>query len=217
MLGSRREIRPPMRPGWYPQGEGRLRYFDGQAWTTSVRQRPSFTNFVRELPTPEVAFLQPVHRHRRLVRVVSLLIVVLLFGGIIAQLIVFSMGGSSSPKIQSLASYRHAADHVCESVFDGVSVVGLEKNAGALLNTKLSQGASAFSVLASETRNVPLANTVAARWSDLAIAWSKYLRGHKSHRTSVLRSMRAVDQSANAVGVKGCAVFTPSAQRAVLS
>ncbi|WP_298209671.1 DUF2510 domain-containing protein [Ferrimicrobium sp.] len=217
MLGSRREIRPPIWPGWYPEGEGRLRYFDGQAWTTSVRQRPSFTNFVRELPAPEVSFAQPAYRSRRLVRVMSLLVVALLLGGIVAQLVIFGLAGSSSPKIQGLASYRHAANHVCASVFEGVRVGELERNAEVLMSTKLSQGASAFSVLAAETTKVPLATTVAARWSDLAIAWSTYLHDHKQHRASVLSSMRALDQSADAVGVKDCAVFTPSVQRAVLS
>jgi len=206
-----------MRPGWYPDGEGRLRYFDGHIWTDSLRQRPSFANFVAELPVPETSFRQPVHRRRRLVRLVSLLVVALLIGGIVAQLVIFGVLGASSPKIQSLASYRRAASGVCASVFDGVSVSELERNTGGLLNTKLSQSASAFSVLASETKSVPAANTVAARWSDLAIAWGRYLRDHKAHVQSVVTAMRAVDSSVTGAGIKDCAVFTSTAQRAMLS
>lgn len=216
-LGSRRDTRPPMRPGWYPDGEGRLRYFDGHIWTDSLRQRPSFANFVSEVPASETSFRQPVNRRRRFVRLVSLLVVALLVGGIIAQLVIFGVLGSSSPKIQSLAGYRRAADGVCASVFAGVSVSELERNTGGLLNTKLSQSASAFSVLASETKSAPEANALAANWSDLAIAWARYLRDHRTHVESVVTAMRAVQSSVTGVGIKDCAVFTSAAQRAVLS
>lgn len=216
-LGSRSDIRPPMRPGWYPDGEGRLRYFDGRTWTDSLRQRPRFANFVAEVPASEVSFRQPLHRRRRIVKFASLVVVALLIGGIVAQLVIFGILGSSSPKIQNLASYRRAANGVCASVFDGVSVTELEKNTGGLLGTKLSQSASAFGVLASETATVPGVNTVAARWSNLAIAWSRYLRDHRTHSSSVLSAMRALEHSVVGMGVKDCAVFTPAVQQAMLS
>jgi hypothetical protein len=145
------------------------------------------------------------------------LVVTLLTGGIVAQLVIFGVLGSSSPKIQNLASYRRAASGVCTSVFDGVSVSELERNTGRLLSTKLSQSASAFGVLASEAKSIPVANTVAARWSDLAIAWARYLRDHRGHRDSVVSAMRALDSSVTAVGIKDCAVFTSPAQQAMLS
>ncbi|MEX6429868.1 MAG: DUF2510 domain-containing protein [Ferrimicrobium sp.] len=217
MLGSRRGIRPPMKPGWYPDGDGRLRYFDGSVWTDARRQRPNFTHFTGELPLAEVSFRRPVHRSRRLVRLVSLIVVALLLGGVIAQLVIFSVLGGSSPDIRGLASYRQAASGVCSSVFDGVRVVELEQDTPRLLSTKLGQTASAFGVLASETKNVPQSRILAARWSNLAIAWVRYTRQHQGHRDSVVTAMRAVDAAVSSAGVRDCAIFTKSALQVMLS
>jgi hypothetical protein len=210
MLGSRRDMRQPIQPGWYPDGDERLRYFDGATWTDSLRQRPSFTHFVGELPPTEVSFRRPAPKSRRLVRLVSIIVVALLLGGVIAQLIILSVVGNASPKIRSLASYRQAATSVCSSVFDGVSVGELEKDAPSLLGTKLDQSASAFGVLAGRAPKIAQAKTIAARWSDLAIVWGRHARRSNASVTSTVAAMHSVDAAVTQAGIPDCAVFASS-------
>jgi hypothetical protein len=217
LLPSRRGTRPPKRPGWYPDGDSRLRYFDGALWTDLVRPRPQFVSFFAELPPPEsVRRRQPAGR-RRAFKVLSVLAVVLLVGGALVQLIVLSVAEGARFVPLSATSARRRADALCRQV--PVALLATRSTASREeLARRLSSTAAAFAVLSSESPHDSTVAMLARDWSGVAIAWSNYA-AHPSagRRASARGAMASLDEAARTGGVGYCAVFQVPLARGVLS
>lgn len=217
MLPSRRSTRPPKRPGWYPDGESRLRYYDGALWTDLVRPRPQLVSFVAELPPPEsVRRRQPIGR-RRIFKVLSVLAVVLLVGGALVQLVVLSVAEGAHFVPLSAASARRRADDLCRQVPAALRAAPSTASRGALARW-LSSTAASFAVLSSQSPHDATVAVLARDWSAVAIAWSSYAAHPSAPRRADARSaMVSLDQAARAGGVGDCAVFQVPLARGMLS
>jgi len=217
MLPSRRGVRPPRRPGWYPDGESRLRYFDGALWTDLVRPRPQFVRFFSELPPPEsVRSRQPVGR-RRLFKVLSVVAVVLLVGGALVQLIVLSLAEEAHFVPLSDAAARQRAEDLCRGV--PIALVAADTARGRQeLAGRLSATATAFAELSSASPRDEAVASLAQAWSEVAIAWSGYVAHTSPASRAIARSaMVSLDRSARAHGIGECAVFQDPLAHGVLS
>jgi len=217
MLPSRKGTRPPKRPGWYPDGESRLRYFDGALWTDLVRPRPQFVSFVAELPPPESVRRGKSVGRRRAFKVVSVLAVILLVGGAMVQLIVLSLAEGTRFSPLSGTSARRRADDLCRQV--PVDLLGVKTAVGRReLASHLSSTAAAFAVLSSQSSHDATVAALAKDWSGVAIAWSGYAAHPSATGVAAVRgAMQSLDQAARASGLGDCAVFQASLAKGVLS
>ena len=209
MLGSRKDIRPPNKPGWYPAGEGRLRYYDGAGWTDDFRQLPNFDSFLSEIPASETSFRHytPPMR-RRSFKLISILAAVLLMGGVVVQLLVITLSQNSLPQLSPAESYSQTANSICKTVFAGPPVSTLVKTNARSVSLKLSQAASAFGVLAGESPKIDFANSIATDWSSLAVAWSVFVKDHSHHQARIVSTkMALLDKEAKRSSLDNCVVF----------
>lgn len=93
--------RIPRIPGWYPDGAGRLRYFDGSGWTEKIRAMPLYRDI------PEFAALPPYQhrvdppRRRRLVRKAAGIVA----AGLLVLTAVSQLGSIWSPTVSSTGSF----------------------------------------------------------------------------------------------------------------
>lgn len=93
--------RIPRIPGWYPDGAGRLRYFDGNGWTEKIRAMPLYRDI------PEFAALPPYQhrvdppRRRRLVRKA----IGLVAAGLLVLTAVSQLGSLWAPTVSSTGSF----------------------------------------------------------------------------------------------------------------
>lgn len=198
MLRSRRPTRPPQRPGWYPDGSGWLRYFDGQGWTELVRERLVLADF---RPQPPVAERPPrqasTSRPRQGVRIASIVLACVLLGGVVLQLVALTLSpqGASASSLSGRAALALARQACEESPVSESAVLASERVARAAAATR----AARLTQLASEARTDVL-DDLAAAWSNVAVAMVQ-----AAPRSSSLReAIASVDTAASGARLPAC-------------
>jgi hypothetical protein len=197
VLRSRRPTRPPQRPGWYPDGSGWLRYYDGTSWTELVRERLVLAEFrpqpVESDRAPRARALRP----RYGLRVVSVILATLLVGGLVLQLVALTLSArlgdaQSLRPTQALVGARQ----VCMA--HPVTTRGLLAGEGTD-RTASADRAAALTELAAEAHAGGLA-ALAQAWSSLAVR----LVSSGRDTASLAAAIAAVDHAAAAVRVPSC-------------
>ncbi len=196
MLRSRRTARPPQRPGWYPDGAGWLRYYDGHGWTELIRERLVLTDFRARLPEPEHAPRVHAGRSRQGLRVVSVILACLLVGGVVLQLVALTLRPDEATTRLSSSLAAAQARRVCSA--HPVDAHALGEDTAAARAAAASRAAGLTQVAAQSASGT--IGRLAVAWSNLAVA----LAGSHLPPVELAARVRAVDTAALDARLSGC-------------
>jgi len=198
VLRSRRGVRPPDRPGWYPDGSGWLRYFDGHGWTEQLRERLVLAPFHGRLPDPERPPRALVRRRPgAALRVASVLLACVLLGGVVLQLVAFDLAPHGVQGPLTHAEVRSLAAQACAPSIAPSAIRADRSDA----RSRAAARASSLTELSAEEGGARI-HPLAVAWSALAVA----MAAHPPSRAALAREVAVVDRAARAVGVAACGV-----------
>lgn len=110
----------PRSPGWYPDGSGLLRYFDGMQWTERVRDTPLYDDIPEFLGLPPYlprATVREQKRRRRLRRSVGLIAIFVIVATAVSQVGSIWAPRASTPTgfvpLITDSTFSQAATNVC--------------------------------------------------------------------------------------------------------
>ncbi len=200
---SRSQFIFPSQPGWYPDGTGQLRYFNGQMWTEGRRPIPTLKGFVANYPRHDSPLAEPRVPRRRARKVVAVGILAMLFVGVAAQLLALVVPHSPSAE---LVAFQGRASRACTgSVLEiaPLSQAGARQEDRATLVTasRLARQDTAFAA----SGKLAAESTWASAWTSMVTAMGSYLVGRDSFAT-VSQRVAGVQSLAAADGISGCSV-----------
>ncbi len=199
----------PNTPGWYPDGAGRLRYFDGIEWTENVRQRPTLISFRSETPLPDRSLALRVKRPNRRSQFAKLFLAFILVGGVVLELIVITVSDANPPAFLSRSQYYRVATKDCRSDLSNMNLLDVSVRGRQLSEDSLDLLANSLEILANEAPKVTAATEMAEFWSTAAADWASYADGvSKPREERAIAAINRADAISRSTGLKICVVNT---------
>jgi len=204
-IRSRSQFVSPSRPGWYPDGTGQLRYFNGQMWTEGRRPLPALKSFVSSAPHHDSPLADPRVPRRRVRKAIALGMLSMLLVGIAVQLLAIVV--PHAPSAQLVAFQERASRACAGAVLDiaPLSQAGARQEDQATLETasRLERDDSTFAA----NEKVPAEMTWTSAWGAMVSSMKAYLGGTASFATVSAR-MSGVRSLAVQDGISGCSLQT---------